>query len=268
MPKRSIDETTALSEFSHFKDFYGALVRLESLAMPENWKYKNMEGRRNQVNPILENYLHHTFRRLFQEYKNAQDVEKQQIIYTNPDTAIANTGLFTPHYDKIFAVFHTNKSEYDERPYFFFGFCTESDNKFEAICDLPRRANYFDNTAELIYDTSLSLRCNYEHILNENRDRFPDDLKESPMLLNIFSGAVEIAKKRVEANYKAAVPNYFGGEICLLLPLCLHGSNDADLALAIKRNNGFYSAKTCLTLDMAYNDARLIARPDVDWLKP
>ena len=42
----------------------------------------------------------------------------------------------------------------------------------------------------------------------------------------------------------------------------------ADLALVVERHSTFYRAATCLTLDMAYNNARQIARPDRDWLQP
>ena len=40
----------------------------------------------------------------------------------------------------------------------------------------------------------------------------------------------------------------------------------ADLALAVSREGNVYMASTCLTLDMAYNNARLLARPDSEWL--
>lgn len=88
------------------------------------------------------------------------------------------------------------------------------------------------------------------------------------MLATLFSGAVGMAQKRVAANYRIAVPTYYKGSICLMLPICLTSPNKTDLALAIQRNDGFYVAKTVLTLDMAYNDARLIAKPDNDWLIP
>ena len=42
----------------------------------------------------------------------------------------------------------------------------------------------------------------------------------------------------------------------------------ADLALVVEDHVGFYRASTCLTLDMAYNNARQLARPDRDWLQP
>jgi hypothetical protein len=42
----------------------------------------------------------------------------------------------------------------------------------------------------------------------------------------------------------------------------------ADLALSVDRVGDVYRAATVLTLDMAYNNARLIARPDRGWLEP
>ena len=47
----------------------------------------------------------------------------------------------------------------------------------------------------------------------------------------------------------------------LLLPLCLEDVNRADLALSIDRVGNVYRAATVLTLDMAYNNARLVATP-------
>ena len=51
----------------------------------------------------------------------------------------------------------------------------------------------------------------------------------------------------------------------LLLPLCLEGDKPG-LALAIERDDDCYKARTCLSLDMAYNNARLINKPEAQWL--
>ena len=75
-------------------------------------------------------------------------------------------------------------------------------------------------------------------------------------------------KERAKRNYKTAIPQYYNGNIQLLLPLSLTDPAKADLALAVERFNDFYRAATCLTLDMAYNNARQLARPDRDWLAP
>lgn len=87
------------------------------------------------------------------------------------------------------------------------------------------------------------------------------------LLSNIFHGTIADAKRRVRRNYKTAIPQYYNGRLQLLLPLCLQTKANADLALVIEKENGVYRASTCLTLDMAINNARLIAKPDDEWLK-
>lgn len=69
---------------------------------------------------------------------------------------------------------------------------------------------------------------------------------------------------RVESMLAGA--QFYGGRIQLLLPLCLTGDKP-ELALTIQREDGFYAARTCLTLDMAYNNARLICRSETSWIK-
>lgn len=51
-------------------------------------------------------------------------------------------------------------------------------------------------------------------------------------------------------------------------PLCLEDVGRADLALSVDQVSEVYRAATILTLDMAYNNARLIARLDREWLEP
>ncbi len=111
----------------------------------------------------------------------------------------------------------------------------------------------------------------YQHILSdeENMKRIPSEIQEVKNLQHIFSGAIDMMKKKVSANYKIAVPQYFNGKIQLLLPLCLVDPNVPDLALVVTKNSSgnFYQGHTCLTLEMAYNNARLIAKPDSNWLR-
>lgn len=79
---------------------------------------------------------------------------------------------------------------------------------------------------------------------------------------------IENAKERVRRNYKVAVPQYYKGKVQLLIPICLTKPDVADMALLIQKHEGHYRAATCLTLDMAYNNARQLARPDREWLNP
>ncbi len=84
----------------------------------------------------------------------------------------------------------------------------------------------------------------------------------------LLKGAIDNARDRVRRSYKTAIPQYYKGQVQLLLPLCFKDPQKADLALVVERHQTFYRAATCLTLDMAYNNARQLARPDRDWLKP
>ena len=104
---------------------------------------------------------------------------------------------------------------------------------------------------------------------NVGMTRIPASLMgedNSLLLRRAFEGAVVEAARRAAANYTLAVPQFYGGRIQLLLPLCLTGDKP-ELALTIQREDGFYAARTCLTLDMAYNNARLICRPETSWIK-
>ena len=77
---------------------------------------------------------------------------------------------------------------------------------------------------------------------------------------------IDIAIKRTTANYKLAVPQYYKEKIQLLLPICFDETNTPDLALVISKKDKIYFGHTCLTMEMAYNNARLIAKPESNWL--
>ncbi len=240
-----------------FKDF---LRELALIASQENW---------GDDFSILESYIFHTYIKLAHDYNGASDRDtKNKIIATSGDFACFNTGLFTDLYEPIYALFEKNKIK-NKQPWFLVGFRKESDTSLNKFALLPERAQFFNNVEELVYDYRLDIRSNVSHILGdpENIDRLPEEYrnKSKPQLAQIFEGAVQAAKKKVSSNYKLAVPQYYKNSIQLLIPISLNGESP-DLALAIKKENNVYNARTCLTLDMAYNNARLIVKPEVDWL--
>ena len=136
----------------------------------------------------------------------------------------------------------------------------------------PQRADYFANPVDLVFDKNCEIIPQYSHIFNDpdNFLRIPENVRESMNKIMLFDGAIKRAKLMINANYKTAVPQYYKGKIQLLIPICLISENVPGLALAVSKNGAGdqYLGHTCLTLDMAYNNARLIARPDSLWLKP
>lgn len=244
-----------LFNFAYFHNYEEKIKFLANLCQ-EKWSFGN-----NNDNIILKNYIQHTFLRLKDENK----------IIEKDDYALFNTGLYDEFYQQIFAHFKKNKNQ-DRQPWFFNNFYNEYELENLCIADRPKRANYFTNPAELVFDANCDIVLQYSHIFNdpENIERLPESLKEDHNRIMLFEGAVNKVKKMINANYKTAVPQYYKGKIQLLIPIYLKNIHIPDLALVVSKNSetNNYSGHTCLTLDMAYNNARLIAKPDSNWLKP
>ena len=102
-------------------------------------------------------------------------------------------------------------------------------------------------------------------------ERIREDPRTLNRLKNRLQDATDLALKRVEWNYKTAIPMYFPRQNrgSLLLPLALVDESKVDLALVVSRHsNGSYQGETVLPLSLAYQDSRLVSRPDSDWLQP
>ena len=236
------------------------------LADPEKWSFSSDTSQSKSGYPILKNYLEYTFRRLRQENK---------ISFTqNNNYACFNTGLVTPNLEDIFAFFERNRDP-KPSPYRFKVFLKKSNRDIiqHFANNLPDTANYFENPGLLLYNPRCKIITDIDHIISDNQERFPLHLRnvEEAELRRQLIGSIDEAKKRAQTNYKIAVPQYFRGRIQLLLPLRLtQGSQNPDLALVVDQmvNKTVYSARTCLTIKLAYNNARLIVKPQSDWLKP
>ena len=240
---------------------------LEDILLNERWNFIfPKEDVRNTQNPILENYIKHIFKRAYQVEK-----EKTDIIALSADGNYMcfNLGLFTKQYERVYFYLKKEMKSDDDKSWSFMGFEKESSSNLFVFDELPQRITFFSSIEDLVFDINCPLRINSAHILSDpaNVSRLPIELQSAPNLLTLFNGAVEIAKKKVEANYKVAVPQYYNGQIQFLLPLSLSKDIEAvDVVMAVSKNGKFYRGNTCLTLDMAYNNARLIAKPDTPWI--
>src|SRR5438105_117852 len=94
--------------FSWFNNFRHSLQELASLAMNEEWDYKNSPTGNF---PILFNYVHHTFTKLRSENK----------IECEKDYCIFNSGLVTENQEEIFAYFQKNRKSGSTLDWFFIG---------------------------------------------------------------------------------------------------------------------------------------------------
>ncbi len=224
-------------------DWNNYIEELSKIAQKEEWSNATYPNKR-----ILANYIVHTYKKLISE---------KNVIY-NKEFGLFNTGLFTEFYQPIYA-FHNEKG---------LQFLTDYDLGNLNISERPPRANYFEDPSLLLFDWHYQININYRHILKDitNIDRIPERLKDNKNILNNLNGSIESMKKKVSSNYKLAIPQYYEGKIQLLLPLCLEDDETPSLALAVSKIGNYYQGHTCLTLDMAYNNARLIAKPEHNWL--
>lgn len=217
--------------------------------------------------PILRNYIRNTFQRL-------EEMNDGIAFSKDSKWASFNTGLVTENQEEIFAMFAAIPHPM-RQPWNLVGFKKASERIFveQFGGDAPPLANYFDDPSVLLYDRRYKLIINIDHVM-QNLGRFPKHLQSNPYVARqLLTSAEATTRKRVYRNYKAAIPQYFRdkggpGVVQLLLPICLEHPGKADLALAVQRSGGAYLGSTVLTLDMAYNNARLLARPDTEWLQP
>ncbi len=251
--------------FAHFENYASAIANLAQLAENEDWSYHQSSNTGDFQYPILSGYLKYTYKRL--------SAEKKVSFSKDNKLACFDTGLLTAkQLEPIYALFTENTYQTATEYWHFDKFFRRGESIVSKFGKLPEMAFFWDIPAKLIFDTQKELVANIEHIIQDNKSRFPSpyDNWSDFQLRNYLEGCIKASIERVKRNYKTAVPQYFftGNAIQLLIPLCMLTENVADLALVVEDYGTMYRASTCLTLDMAMNNARLLARPDRDWLNP
>lgn len=125
-----------------------------------------------------------------------------------------------------------------------------------VLQEIEEASDDFERQKALWKDVSAILEDN-AHLYMRYKDRLDDALK--------------LTMKRVAWNYRTAIPYYSpsSNKNCLLLPLCLTSQIEPDVAMVVERfENKTYFGHTIITLNMAYNNSRLVSKPESDWLKP
>lgn len=132
--------------------------------------------------------------------------------------------------------------------------CMYSDDYAQELLEHVENANSRERKKQAYYALSNYVVDN-DRIFRRLKDRMED--------------AIEIAVKRVRWNFRSAVPCYYpkGNCMSLMLPLSLADDTKTDAALVVLKNpSGSYQGHTILELEKAYLDARLICRPNDDWM--
>lgn len=278
-------------DFALVSDWDGRIAELAAMAEPERWHYITAPA--NVEHPVLDSYIRHTFARVYEQKK----------VEISDEMACFNTGLLTPSQEEIYGVFNIAARFDDALPqgqsnkkWFLKRWARAGDRVLTAFNQLPPLASYWDNSSDLVFDPSLRVELNLDHIIRDNLTRFPIELGGSlaadgvpgdldgagedeeklqmdnsdvviPLALrHALEGAMKHSIRLAQRSYRVAVPQFHRGHIQLLLPLYMRDAGRADLALTMERHGNWYRGATVLYPDWAYRHARLLARPNSEWL--
>jgi hypothetical protein len=240
---------------------------------------ERFESRYRNKPPKLRNYLNYTFLRL-------RDLEIE-----SPGTYFAcsadaqwvcfNTGLQDRHSSDLHAIFE----KYRPNPKFemqkpaadwvYKGTATSREEAYHRHFGraLPELAWYSVDSRDFIYNVQYALDTDvFDHMFERAKERSgfgPDATDES--VRNYLRGALENLLPKIKRNYKTAIPMYYIEEKRMQLLLPFMSSNGRDMAcFLVDRDdaNRCYHIKTILDIDKAYFAARLLTRPDKEWLNP
>lgn len=282
-------------DFAKVADWEDRLQSLAEIAEPERWTYLSVPS--TSPLPVLESYIKHTFIRAFDQQTI---VEAEQLACFNTGLLTPGQeelfGLFTisETYDRAQPISAANKK------WWLKSWARSGDRMLTDFMEFPRLAEYWSDSKELIFDPKLQVQLNLDHIVKDNLERFPvelggkvdekgvpagatdqhdeddsdfvpaegaTDMRPIPMATrNALEGAMKHSIRLAQRSYRMAVPQYYHGRIQLLLPLYLRDSRRPDLALTLEKHGGWYRAATVLYTDWAYKHARLLARPNSEWL--
>ena len=246
---------------------------LASVALPETWDDDN-SGRYS----ILFNYFRYYTRRILEEGRWVEAVSPG-----GSNIGAFDTGLLSRHFEPIYAVFEEN-SKPDRQPWVHKEWASPSSPRMRDFdVGQVHRALFFTDPAEVVYDPRLPVLPNLDHVVDDNVDRYPPELRENDYLRHAaLERGIQVAAAKARTNWRLAAPQFYWppsgapGHVQLLLPLSLVDPERVDLALVVDRTPAYaedpdaedasYRAHTVLPLEWAYRNARLITRPEAYWL--
>lgn len=233
---------------------------LAQKAEPEKWTLEP-----NRPNEVLRYYIFYTFR---------QCKKQNKIVYSDDRKwCCVNTGLLDIYKNDILMVFqeNNNKGSGNSRDWYLKGFKTNIDRDYmDHFTETPKLATYTSNFEDYYFDPEKAIEVNYEHILDDNWERIHEEINiDKSIMKQLLVGIIQNSKKRIQRNSRLVVPQLYKNKIMYLLPIDVpvEGDNYITMALAVEQTpSKNYRANTIFTKDDAYKKARLLMKPEANWL--
>lgn len=260
-------------------------TELASRAISENWGA--IDAQEGLPFPILRSYIIHVLKKI------KTDEPAKLALNKKMDMALFNTNLFDDKFNEIYIAGHLD-GDCIKDPYIVADIVRLRDKGFtiekhhiERTVPLVEAPTFYEDIEDIVYQKNWAIKQgdDLEHVVERCKDRIETDVYKaiptqawSMLLKNAISFAMKVAK----SNYKFIVPQYRfvdeadawekekGNRAQLLMPIYLKcdmsQQPDGVLILDIEKESKTYCPKTILTLDMVYQNARLIAKPSEEWL--
>jgi hypothetical protein len=255
------------------------LVARQTMEGIDAWTFQQEKFRNKYPNttvPKLKNYLNYTFKRLL-DLENLES-GRYFVISPNGDWITFNTGLQNIHGADLLAIFECYKQRYGDmaaRPDWVFKGCyPPNDRQYRNHfgTDVPEIAWYSVDSGDYVFDIQYRLeRDGFDHLFDRAKERAGLPGASDEAVRNYLRGALELLVPKIRRNYKVAIPVWYveQGRMQLLLPFYSANSTDVSSFLVDRDDSTqTYRVKTIFDLDQAYFSARLITRPDKEWLNP
>jgi hypothetical protein len=228
--------------------------------------------------PKLKNYLNYTFKRLIDLEPNSSG---RYFVSSKDEEWISfNTGLHNVHGADMLAIFQKYKQRSNGAhravpDYVFKGCYAPNDRQYRERfgINIPEIAWYSEDSRDFVFNTRYRLeRDVFDHLFDRAKERAGLPNAQDEVVRNYLRGALENLVPKIKRNYKVAIPVWYVEEkrMQLLLPFVSASDlNDVSCFLVERDDNTeSYRLKTIFDLDQAYFSARLITRPDKEWLDP
>ena len=273
---QEIEDTStdfSISAFKRRENLYNDIYN--RLLIKENWRI----SKKNR----LGFYLKAIFEKVMYEQENTSGNIGNGYVLSNDNTkCLVNTGLMDEYNNDIYVIDKTNAERDFHRKEITMVSSKAAlvDMGFdrESIKTMPEPIRFYKDKGDLIFSGTVEefdIEDDYRlnHIINERRSRFPECYKDvhSEIICDKIKSAIRKAIKVSYRDYKYIVPMYNlkTHRIQYLMPLHLDRSIDKspELTIVIGESNGFWRVYTILNTDDAYDNARLLCRPDNTWLE-
>lgn len=245
-----------------------------SLLDKENWKANNGKPLLEYIKGLIacvENY-----KKRYRKGTNGFAMSE------NGKKLLVNTGLIDTYGNFIYVIDHTASTAFGQ---FKKKVLTIAKSKsslldegfsLETVKSLPKKFKFVEDKKELIFDSTIDEfdlidTEHLNHIINERRSRFPKKYanENCKNLADKIKISIEQAIELQEADYKYIVPMYnlTTQEIEFLIPLHLDTTygQKPELCIIIARKNNLWKIFTIISADLAYCNARLIAKVNKVW---